>query len=416
MKKVLIICDAFPPAFGPRMGYLCKHLKDSGWKPYVVSEAVPGNMFTFLTDHCPTVFVNFYKRTGKWSSKFEWIGTFMADFFFGYKDRCLTNAAEKLMEQESFDLILCSTYRTFPLPTARRLSRKYHIPFVADCRDIIEQYPGYEFMDHKLPAICGIDKIIASIFRHKLLAQRNKALQAASYLTTVSTWHVEVLKQYNPQTELIYNGFDPELFYPEQIPSSHFTITYTGRLLSTTMRNPGLLFEALSRLTSDGVLSPETCRVVWHIDQASETVIRKEAEKAGIIDLMDFKGYISATDIPKILNSSSVLLLLTNKSAGAGPKGIMTTKFFEFLAVEKPILCVRSDEDCLEVAIRATQSGLAARNVEEVCHFLEQYYNQWKELGYTTSSVRKKEVYKYSRKFQADQFIRIFDQIIVNTK
>ena len=49
----------------------------------------------------------------------------------------------------------------------------------------------------------------------------------------------------------------------------------------------------------------------------------------------------------------------------------MTTKFFESLAVEKPILCVQSDEAYLAEAIKETHSGLAATRVDEVYDFLE---------------------------------------------
>ena len=52
MKKVLIICDLFPPAFGPRMGYLCKYLKGLGWQPVVLTEAIKDNTFTFLANEC----------------------------------------------------------------------------------------------------------------------------------------------------------------------------------------------------------------------------------------------------------------------------------------------------------------------------------------------------------------------------
>ena len=49
MRNVLILCDLFPPAFGPRMGYLCKYIKALGWNPVVLTEAINENMFTFLT-------------------------------------------------------------------------------------------------------------------------------------------------------------------------------------------------------------------------------------------------------------------------------------------------------------------------------------------------------------------------------
>ena len=48
MKKVLVICDLFPPAFGPRMGYLCKYLKHYNWEPVILTEAVEEKTFTFL--------------------------------------------------------------------------------------------------------------------------------------------------------------------------------------------------------------------------------------------------------------------------------------------------------------------------------------------------------------------------------
>ena len=49
MKRVLIVCDLFPPAFGPRMGYLCKYLKPLGWEPVVVTERVPSGGFEMLS-------------------------------------------------------------------------------------------------------------------------------------------------------------------------------------------------------------------------------------------------------------------------------------------------------------------------------------------------------------------------------
>lgn len=414
-RKVLVLCDAFPPAFAPRMGYLCKYLKNSNWQPTVLTEAVPGNMFAFLADVCPATFISFYTRKGKWSSKFEWITKFLFDFFFGYKDNCMIKEGERLLKQQKFDLILCSTYRTFPLPAAQKLAERHHIPLVVDTRDMIEQYPRYEFMDHQLPTVLGIDKLIASVFRRKLLKQRNKTLCAASYLTTISPWHANLLKQYNQKVELIYNGFDPEIFYPVPVSSPQFNIIYTGRLISIATRNPVLLFKALKILSAEKIFSPTECRVVWYVDNDSEATIRQEAEKYGVSDFMDYHCMVSATEIPNLLNQSSVLLSLTNKLTQNGPKGFMTTKFFESLAVEKPILCIQSDEDCLEAAINEANAGLAGRNVEEVCQFLRDTYRQWKEQGFTSANVRREVLSKYSRKEQAAQFVRIFNSVITET-
>ena len=56
MKRVLILCDLFPPAFAPRMGYLCKYMKRAGWQPVVVTEEIPENMFAFLANNVPVTY------------------------------------------------------------------------------------------------------------------------------------------------------------------------------------------------------------------------------------------------------------------------------------------------------------------------------------------------------------------------
>lgn len=55
MNKLLIICDMFPPAFAPRMGYLCKYLTHMGWEVTVVTEYIEDNTFEFLTGVCGRV-------------------------------------------------------------------------------------------------------------------------------------------------------------------------------------------------------------------------------------------------------------------------------------------------------------------------------------------------------------------------
>ena len=411
MKKVLIICDLFPPAFGPRMGYLCKYLGEYGWEPTVIAEDVPGNTFAFLAEGCRVVRVRFFTSKNRFLRKLQWALTLILDLLWGYKDKRMYREAEKIAKETKFDAVLCSSFRTFPLPAALKVAQKHHLPLVVDLRDIFEQYTHNEFMSHRLPNIFGLNNLYVSFFKRKSLRERNRVLRVANHVTTVSPWHVKTLKQYNPNVGLIYNGFDPELFYPEEIPSDKFVITYTGRLISTAMRNPELLFKALRTLSGKGVINAETCRVHWYVDAESQGIIASEAEKAGVLPFMDFKGYVKASRIPSVLNHSSVVLLLTNRSEGNGPKGIMTTKFFEALAVGKPILCVRSDEDCLEAALRETNAGVAARTEDEVCRFLEECFTEWKEKGYTTSHTNKETLKSYSRREQAGQFREIFETI-----
>ena len=411
MNVVLILCDIFPPAFGPRMGYLCKYLKINGWHPVVITENVDENTYSFLCKEVDATYINYYKKNGL-AGKISWGWTFLRDIFFGYKDNRMYREALKIMKKYRFDLILCSTYRTFPMKAAWRLSRKTGLPLVVDIRDIIEQYTGNEFITHSMPKIFGIDTIIASNFKKRNLKVRNKILREAAYVTTISPWHVSVLGIYNKNTRLIYNGYDPEFFYPAPQKTDKFFITYTGRLLSVAMRNPELLFQAMDRLVKERIITPDWFRIQWLVDEKSKQIIEHEIEKYPDIRVfMEYLGYIPASEIPNVLNSSEILLLLTNKSGTNGPNGVMTTKFFESLAIGKPILCVHGDEGCLEEIINRTQSGLSAHNVDETYDFIKAHYLRWQAGQPYNDNSDKVEIRKFSRTAQARQFVEIFNNI-----
>ena len=410
--KILILCDLFPPAFGPRMGYLCKYLHLNGWHPFVITEDVEEDTFSYLAKYLQeqkveVTRIRYYSKNG-WTGKIAWGWAFLRDMLFGYKDARMYREAMKVAKNHHFDIVLCSTYRTFPLRAAERFAQKKRIPILVDLRDIIEQYTGFEFITHPLPKIGGLDKWIASIFRKRNLTIRNNILQKAAAVTTVSPWHVSTLKAYNANTHLIYNGYDPEIFYPVDVKADKFYITYTGRLLSTAMRDPDLLFQAVNQLSKEGLIDPDTFQIRWFTDEKSEkTITRAAIIYPGINTYMGYYSYIPASEIPKTLHESAILLLLTNLSSTNGPQGVMTTKLFESLAVGRPILCVRGDEGCLEEVINQTRSGLSAHNADEAYHFIKNHYLRWKAGHPYEDASDKTEIKKYSRETQARQFIEV---------
>ena len=189
--KILILCDMFPPAFGPRMGYLCKYMRRARWEPVVVTKQIDDSTFSFLKGETPVTYVNFFHSKGKILQKLEWICIFILDYFFHYKDKKMAKAASRLLEEGEYAGILCSSYRTFPLPAAQYIAEKYHLPLVIDLRDIVEQYASNEYIAHNFRTFSWLDRKITETFRHKLLRDRNNALRKADQVTTISPWHVE---------------------------------------------------------------------------------------------------------------------------------------------------------------------------------------------------------------------------------
>ena len=94
----------------------------------------------------------------------------------------------------------------------------------------------------------------------------------------------------------------------------------------------------------------------------------------------------------------------------------MSTKLFESFAVEKPMLCVRSDESYLEEAIRLAHAGASARTAQDAYDFILSCYNEWKEKAYTAIQVNREVTGAFSRDKQAGQFMRIFNKLTEERK
>ncbi|MDR1699357.1 MAG: hypothetical protein LBR75_06000, partial [Prevotellaceae bacterium] len=318
--------------------------------------------------------------------------------------------AEKIIRKNNISMIMASASSLYTLPAAHKLSRKYNIPLVVDLRDIFEQSSNNELVINKRIKSKKMHNFVAYFIRKKLTRQRNKILRKAGALITVSPWHVETLSKYNSNVRLIYNGYNSEIFYPQTIENKKFTLTFTGRLYSADMCDPSLLFEAVKNLSNENKISPGLFRLQFYLkDDLSKQIIRSFTERYEVSAFVDILDTVQNSENPQILNSSAIFLLLSNQAKDH--KGIMGTKIFEYLAVEKPVLCVRSDKDCLEQTINAANAGLAASTVEETEKFILEKFSEWKQNGYTRQAVNREYIQQFSRKEQAGQFVKLFNEL-----
>lgn len=409
MKRILILCDAFgPPSYTPRIRFLCQYLADNGWDVTLCTEKFSPLTFphSYLIDEIP-----FYHHDSILGS-IEWAIKSMLSLMGDYKNKYFSKKVRQKYKHQHFDLIVCSTFHTFPLRAAYELAQEKNIPWAADLRDISEQAPGNQYHAHQSPLLSPI----ANWFKVCNIIRRNKLIQKAHLLSTVSPWHVEFLKTYNPTTHLIYNGFDDTVFYPQTIKQNKFIFSYTGKLYEESMQNPELFFAALRDLSEIGILNPDHCMVQWYTSSASQETIKRWAKTYQVEHFMDYIDYVNPKQINTILNQSSIVLVFSNRTRPEGPHGIMTTKFFEALGAERPVLCVRSDESCLAAAINNTNAGIAATTLQEVKSFISDKYTEWTLNGYTRQEVIKEQKNYFSRQSQAKQFEELFKNLIANHK
>lgn len=431
--RILLICDVFPPIFAPRMGYLTRYLQSFGHEVTVVTE--------HISDHGEFAFL----REGVEVHEARFPNFLKAHFGRHRKNRVMYDLAARLCEERPFDLVLSSAYRTFPMTVASRIAHRYNLPWAADLRDIIEQYPDCGFIAHPLPHWGGVEEGLGRLWGLTQIQKRNRLLRRASAVTTVSAWHTALLGQAIGRPEnvrLIPNGYNPDLyvFKPQSAPT--FDIVYTGRLFSIDRNDPSLLLQAVEKGRREGAAWARDTRLLFYCNAASQQRLLEWAARfAPGLDVstpthrlddapIQLYDYIASNEIPTVLNRASVLLVLTNirqapadlaqtrlyrpwrwfcqKKSDRRPQGTLTTKLFEALGVEKPILCMRDHAGPIAELLHENGAGCAAATLSEVETFLSATHAQWQAQGHTHAPGHPEIRHKYRRDTQARQFEQLF--------
>lgn len=405
MKHLLMILDHFPPAFAPRMGYLCKYLKDMGWDAVAISMPHPtrNTGMEYLekdTEHHLATNDENYELNGFAT---ELYGFLRFRPLWSYSEHLMYHKALTVMKGRKFDAILCSTASFFPLYSASRIAQENNLPLLIDLRDIYEQ-------DNNLLSHSWL-----SMQLHKMqIKKRNKILAQANAVATVSTWHKELLSQFNSNTTLIFNGFDESLFsFPQPVETDKFTITYTGSIRQPGAhgqhtQSPELLFQAIGELIESGFWEHNAVRLRFFSDQATQTFVKQLAAKHNLPFIVQLNDWRSGDEIPQILADSNLLLLLLSED---NTHGILTTKLFEYMASNREILCIPNSGGEMEKILTQSKAGCCINTLTELCNYLKFKYNEWQKKHFVEPHTERDFVVNFSRERQAMQFVNILNQI-----
>ena len=394
--RILILSDGFSaPAYKPRLRALCDYLHAQGHSMDVFCEQADSLDFAHAY---PIHEIRLYS-----GHRADWALKNGATMLFNWKERAFERQVERQIRGKAYDLVFCTTFYTFPMRTANRIAARRGIPSVVDLRDMVEQAPANQmlYLGHHNTWL----RPFGRLYQRQNIRRRNRELCRASAITTISPWHVALVRSISDRPcHLIYNGYDSSLFRPKDVPSEQFRLIYTGKVFPRPQQDPALLFEGIKR----SGLSPKALAVDWYSDEASTERIRSMAAEAGVEAWMQYHGMVPQAQIAELLHEASVCLVLTSRASDTTGHGMMTTKFFEALGVEKPVLCVESDEECLAQVVRETKAGLSATDAEQVKAFLLDTYAEWQANGFTRRQVDKEQKRLFSRQEQARQWEQLF--------
>lgn len=416
MKKVLIITEFFPPTpivGGLRMAMFSKYLPEHDWEPYILTSKTDEEdkkKFLDIEELPPENNQLRVKYALKEKEQYQ-ADLSIIDRIKGIYAPELTNPpgayrlfkrnADAFIGKISPDIILASAPTLFPIRVAKAMAEKYKIPWIADFRDIIEEARGEKD---------GLKETIRFI---RTKNSRNRMIQKANRIITISKYLQEILqKQVRRKVDIIHNGYDDSVFYPRKKfrANSKLTITYAGRLMSEFFRNPTILFAAIKELTENGTIPKDQIEVNFYGTEKEklETYIT-QFKLHGIVNL---KERILYSKVPELLSKSDVLLVLTNHNR----KGVLTTKLFEYMGVEKFVLCVPSGSDEMDEVIRKANVGKTVRNVDEAKECLANLFNEWKQKGEIAISPNSDYIKGFGRKALTGKLANILDSVIAKTR
>tara|TARA_B100000508_G_scaffold140085_2_gene140040 strand:+ start:53909 stop:55219 length:1311 start_codon:yes stop_codon:yes gene_type:complete len=378
-KKVLIITYYWPPSGGSgvqRWLKFSKYLRDFGWEPIIfkpekaeypeldhsLSRDVPNNIevinspiwepyqlykkFTGRDKNqkVQAGFINEDKEPGKLEKIAIWLrGNIFIPDARRFWIRPGTKKLNNWLQHNSVDAIVSTGPPHSTHLIAMNASQKNNIPWLADFRDPWTQIDFYD----KLMLTKRSDR------KHKRLEKR--VLQKASQVVTVSPAWAEDLEQIGGRkVNVITNGFDTSDFVDlEDYDYQKFSITHLGSMNQD--RNPETLWKALSSICEEQEGFRDNLQIKL-IGKTDHSVFKSIEENGLTQNLVNFK-YLPHSEAINEAKKSAVLLLALNNTPNV--QGIIPGKLFEYLALERPILCTGNIEGDSAKILTKTESGTA---------------------------------------------------------
>jgi glycosyltransferase involved in cell wall biosynthesis len=153
--------------------------------------------------------------------------------------------------------------------------------------------------------------------------------------------------------KVITNGYDEEDISKTQLEKDKkFSIAHIGTLVKD--RNPDVLWKVLGELVKENAEFEKQLEIklVGKID----IFVKEELERYGLDKYVRKIDYLPHNEVIAEQQRSKVLLLLVNNTKNA--KGILTGKFFEYMAAGSPVLAIGPTDGDLAVIMKETEVGL----------------------------------------------------------
>ena len=310
------------------------------------------------------------------------------------------NKAIRIAKQIKPDIILSSAMPISAHLLALHIKSRLHIPWIADYRDLWSQ----SHINYRKPIFNRLERSI-----------ENKIIKEADALTTVSEpLAIKLRQQYKKLVHVITNGYDPDDFdvllnkKPSDWNYTQINAVYTG-MIYPERQDPKPLFKAIQLLI-------ETNRI-----KQGDFKFRLFGPNLGFVkslfpsNLLE-EFVVIGDNLPRdhALNyQKKADLLIVFDWTDTEEKGVYTTKFFEYIGAEKPILSIGPKGTVIDCALRKDKLGISENDPNLVADILEDFIKSKHLKGYNRSKQKVNQTLeKYTRNYQARNLANIMDYIL----
>lgn len=413
-KKVLIITYYWPPSGGAgvqRWLYFAKYLPEFGIEPIVLTvspefASYPQQDESLLKQISPdlklykTKSFELYQLYSFISAKKEIpyggfanesnpslvqkIGRFVRGNLFlpdarkGWNKYAYRKAIALIKEFDIDTVITTSPPHSTQL-IGLQLKKEFGIRWIADLRDPWTDIYFYKMFYHTA---------LARWYDKKM---EQKVIKNCDVLTTVSQdllrlFGLKNCPDLNTKAIILPNGYNQDDFLNQAITkhseNSKYTITYTGTFADSY--NINAFCEALNEFART---KPTKMQFVGKMPENVRELLK---QKLPLLEV-EFIAYVKHKESIAFIQNSDALLLAIPEVANN--KGILTGKFFEYLAARKPIIAIGPIDGDLAVIMQETACGkmFDYSDKKGVMEFLHQ-------ITTTTFTFSPQNVEAYSRK------------------
>ncbi len=162
----------------------------------------------------------------------------------------------------------------------------------------------------------------------------------ADIISAVSQGFLEMM-HFDDTGRVLSNGFDrediPQVEASAQEKAMRFVYCGQFNMGRRDVKDRDLTpaFHALSQLVQEGLVRKEDIRLVYAGNEGA--LMRRYAASCGLEECVEDHGLVSRKESIRLQKSGDVLLLSSVHTASQ--KGILTGKLFEYMMMDKPIIC-----------------------------------------------------------------------------